>query len=132
MIQDSLSATEVIPSNGGQTEAEMYEAHDRDFDRLIQPIQRVPCGKPSSKRTLCQELESIPISHENIQAVISLLISYSTQVRYVKKSVTSLEEAPNYRESAPDLFLALVYELGSKHHPLFGLMIQNWGEETWQ
>ena len=38
MEQDSLSATEVIPSNEGQTEAEMKEAFEREIDGLIQTI----------------------------------------------------------------------------------------------
>ena len=131
MEQDSLSATEVIPSNEGQAEAEMQEAFEREIDGLIQTIQHVPCGKPRSKRTLYQEMESIPMPPENIRVVIRSLISYSTQIRYVKELVTSLGEARNYREPASDLFLTLVYELGTKHHLLLGLMIQILGE-TWR
>ena len=131
MEQDSLSATEVIPSNEGQAEAEMQEAFEREIDGLIQTIQHVPCGKPRSKRTLYQEMESIPMPPENIRVVIRSLISYSTQIRYVKELVTSLGEARSYREPAPDLFLTLIYELGTKHHKLFGLMIQILGE-TWR
>ena len=70
-----------------------------------------------------KEMQSIPMQPENIRAVISSLISYSTQIRCVKELVTSLGEARSYREPAPDLFLTLIYELGTKHHILFGLMI---------